>query len=37
MECGFSLKDKDGDSDVDRIATAIHADFLRNKWTLPGQ
>jgi len=37
MECGFSLKDKDGDSDVDRIATAIHADFLRNKWKLPGQ
>lgn len=30
------LKDRDDDSDVDRLATAILADFLRNGWTLPG-
>jgi len=35
-EAGVSLKDDEGDSDVDRLATAIVADFLRNKWTLPG-
>ena len=35
-EGGFLLKDIPGDSDVDRIATAMLADFIRNNWTLPG-
>lgn len=36
LEGGFQLKDDDGDSDTDRLATAIYADFKRNGWTLPG-
>ena len=36
MEGGLLLKDIPGDSDVDRLGTAITADFIRNNWTLPG-
>ncbi len=36
-EGGFKLKDEDEDSDVDRLATAIYADFRRNNWKLPGE
>ena len=35
-EGGFKLKDDPGDSDVNRLATAIFADYRRNRWTLPG-
>ena len=37
LEGGFKLKDEDNDSDVDRLATAIHADWRRNNWKLPGE
>lgn len=36
FEGGFVLKDTPGDSDVDRLAMAITADFIRNGWVLPG-
>jgi len=36
MEGGFLMKDEPGDSDVDRLAMAMCADFIRNGWTLPG-
>ena len=37
VEGGFKLDDEDGDSDVDRLAVALFADFLRNGWKLPGE
>jgi len=37
LEGGFTLKDNPGDSDVDRLATAICADFVRNGWRFPGE
>lgn len=32
-----SIKDEPEDSDVDRLARAMLADFLRNGWKLPGE
>jgi hypothetical protein len=36
-EGGIKLKDEDDNSEVDRLATAIFADFIRNGWPLPGE
>ena len=36
-EAGVRLKDDDDNNEVDRVAAAIFADFLRNGWKLPGE
>lgn len=40
-ETGFKVRetetDGEQDSDADRLATAIYADFRRNGWKLPGE
>ena len=33
----FKLKDTPGNSDVNRLATAMFADYKRNDWKLPGE